>query len=348
MTGRRYLIVRLSALGDVVMTSTLVREIRRRDPHAHISWLCGRRVHSLVALFDVDDVIVADEVALLRGNALRRVRALASLWWRLGRRRFDVTLLGHADARYRALVAPVRTGRLRSLSHTVSARTLPIAGRYFGNECVRLLDEEDARGPIEGHYPLARLRGRLPTPESPHDVGIVLAPGGNRNVLREDGLRRWPVDRYRQLAQSLLEAGYHVTLVGDEGDAWVRPYFDGVAVRDEIGRHEIPATLGILQAADLVIVHDTGVLHLARLAEAPVIGLFGPTIPTSFLVPAPDAVALWGGADLACRPCYNGREYADCSNNLCLQRVQVSDVMEHVVRLVDARRSIGKERFGGS
>jgi heptosyltransferase-2 len=345
MKQRRYLIVRLSALGDVVMMSTVVAEIRRRDPGAHITWLCGMRTRELVESFDVDHVVVADEVSLMRGGPAGRARALAALWRQLAPLSFDETLLGHADARYRLLLAPVRTGRTRALDHDISSRTLPIPGRYFGDECARLLDDEDARGPIVGHYPLAELRRPLPTVAGPERVGVVLVPGGARNVLREDALRRWPVERYRELAERLLGDGHAVTLVGDQADAWVRPAFEGLAVRDEIAAHSIMGTLALLQAADLVVVHDTGVLHLARLVRTPVIGLFGPTMPTKSLVEAPDVVALWGGADLACRPCYNGREYAACTNNLCIQRIGVTDVMPHVERLVAARRG---QRLAGS
>jgi ADP-heptose:LPS heptosyltransferase len=81
MTRRRYLLVRLAALGDVVMMSALVQEIRRRDEDAHITWLCGSRVRSVVELLDVDDVIVVDEISLLRGSPLRRARALLVVWW---------------------------------------------------------------------------------------------------------------------------------------------------------------------------------------------------------------------------------------------------------------------------
>jgi heptosyltransferase-2 len=300
--------------------------------------VCGRRVQGLVGLFGVDEIIAIDEVALLRGGNVGRLFALATLWRRLAGRRFDVTLLAHADARYRALFAPVRTGRLRSLDHDIGPRTLPIPGRYFGDEVVRLLDDEDARGPIEGHSRLAEILQPLPVPDQASDVGVVLVPGGARNVMREDALRRWPVARYRALAEELLRAGYAVTLVGDEGDAWVRPSFAGLDLRDEIGRHDVAGTLGLLRASDLVIVHDTGVLHLARLVGAPVIGLFGPTMPTKSLVEARDVVALWGGSDLACRPCYNGREYAACRDNVCIQRIRVSDVMREVASLVAARR----------
>jgi heptosyltransferase-2 len=336
----RYLIVKLAALGDVVMTSALVGELRRRDADAHVTWLCGRGAATLVRLFDgVDEVLEVDEAALLRGNTAARVRALSGVWRMLARRRFDRTFLAHADKRYRLLILPVRTGHVRAFEHALSSWTLPIPGRYVGDETVRLLDDEPSQGPIRGHYPLADVRHRLGTCESDGDVGVVLVPGGARNILREDALRRWPVGHYRVLAQRLLLKGYRVTLVGDVADAWVRPTFAGLDVRDEIGTRDLPGTLRILSVARVVVVHDTGVLHLTRLVRVPVIGLFGPTIPSKSLTDAADVVTLWGGSDLACRPCYNGREYAACRDNICMSGIPVDVVEMHVDQLAAPRRS---------
>lgn len=339
MSGRRYLIVKLSAVGDVAMASTLPGAIRTRQPDAHVTWLCGRRVAGLVRLYDgVDELITVDESSLFRGNVAARLAEAARLWRTLIPRRFDVTLLGHADSRYRALLAPVRTGRLRSLDLDSGPGQLPIPSRYFGDEYVRLLDESRARGPIEGHAALADPRRSLPSPARPREVGVVLAPGGARNVLRESALKRWPVERYGELASRLLTMGHPVTLVGDEHDAWVRPYFAGLAIRDEIGAHDLTGTLALLNVASLVIVHDSGVLHLARVVRTPVLALFGPTSPAQFVEPSPDCTALWGGARLACRPCYNGREFAACTNNLCMQDISTDAVVQRAELMLGSHR----------
>jgi heptosyltransferase II len=334
VTGARYLVVRLGALGDVAMSSSLIGAIRARAPDAHVTWLCGSRVAELVAMFDgVDEMIVADEVALLRGSLRARAGALLSLWRRLALRRYDVTLLGHEDRRYRALLAVVRTGRLRSLDHRVSPGMLPIPGRYLGDELVRLLEEGPAVGPVARQFPLADLRGRVSLSRASARAGIVLGPGGTRNVLREDSLRRWPVERYREVASRLLADGHTVTLAGDEGDSWVRPSFAGLAIRDEIGAHSVAGTLGILGTASLVIAHDTGLLHLARLVRTPVLALFGPTMPSKAIAQQADVRVLWGGVDLACRPCYNGRDFARCSDNRCMQDISVDTVLAAVREL---------------
>jgi heptosyltransferase-2 len=161
---------------------------------------------------------------------------------------------------------------------------------------------------------------------------VALVPGGTRNVLREGVLRRWPVASYRALAERLVRDGVDVVLVGDGHDQWVTPEFAGVRVRNEIGRHSITGTLGVLRACRLVVSHDTGPLHLARLVRTPAVALFGPTSPRSMVGDAPDVTWLWGGAHLACRPCYDGREFARCENNLCMQSISVDEVHAAVQR----------------
>ncbi len=338
MSALRFLIVKLGAVGDVAMASALPREIRRRHPDAHVTWLCGARVEELVRLFDgVDEVLVTDEVRLLRGGIFDRSAALVDVWRQLAGRRFDLTVLAHADRRYSALLLTTRSSCVRSMELRPSARMLPIPGRYHADEYVRLLDAADSRGPITGHHPLADVRGSLPPLRSTAPVGVVIVPAGARNVLRESALRRWPLERYRAVADALIHAGHTVTLAGDASDVWARAAFAGLAVRDELGTNGLAGTLALLSASELVISHDTGPMHLARLVRAPLLALFGPTMPTQFVADDGTSEVLWGGASLACRPCYDGREFATCTNNLCMQDISAAAVIDRALAMLASR-----------
>jgi heptosyltransferase-2 len=79
---------------------------------------------------------------------------------------------------------------------------------------------------------------------------------------------------------------------------------------------------------------DTGPMHLARLVAAPLIALFGPTMPSQFIIEDERTVALWGGAHLACRPCYDGRELATCANNVCMSSIAPAKVLDVARRLL--------------
>lgn len=335
MTNERFLIVRLLGLGDVVMASALVRRLNAEHPNAHVTWLCGNVAAPLVGqLRGVDDVIAVDERALLRGGVAARVAALVRLWRQLRRGGYSHVLLLHPDARYRALVAPLLSARHVRLRRAAAQAT----GQYWGDVYARLLDHDERgaqTGPGGDHFPLAELRQSAPAARPPK--GVVLVPGGTRNTLRESALRRWPATAYADLAQRLTAAGHEVTIIGDEHDDWVRAHFSGVAVADLIGKLSLPETLACLADAALVVSHDTGPMHLARLTRTPLVALFGPTPPHRFIVRDDDTTVLWGGEHLACRPCYDGREFANCHDNRCMADIPVDTVFRTAVAIL-ARR----------
>jgi lipopolysaccharide heptosyltransferase II len=332
----RILIVRLAALGDIVMTSVLLSRIRVERPDAEVTWLCAASMRPLVELFDgVHHIVVVDEQKLFHGNSVDKMREVTRVWGQLGKTKFDQVLIAHADRRYRALV-PTIDG-VRMLDREIGQMN-PISGRYLGDEYARLLDPPGNRGPLKMRYSPVDVRQRLPPASSDSEnPTVVLVPGGARNVLRESALRRWPVEHYRHLADGLAELNVRTAIVGDGNDEWVRPFFAGSGVVDLLGA-SISETLASMRDAALVISHDTGPMHLARLVRTPLIALFGPTMPTQFLPADEDAVVFWGGASLPCRPCYDGREFAACSDNRCMKTISVHDVLVRAERLLIERR----------
>ena len=110
----------------------VINSRRRREgtPSGRAHYVALRRwcVAPLGLFEGVDRVLVVDEVALLRGGLAARHRALVSMWRPTVPRRYDVTLLAHADARYRAMLRPVRLGRVRTPERPPHG-SLPIPGR---------------------------------------------------------------------------------------------------------------------------------------------------------------------------------------------------------------------------
>lgn len=328
----RVLIVKIGAIGDVVMALRMVSAARAIDPNARITWVVGRTAKPILQLVTgIDQVLTVDDERLLRGGFLGRALEVGKLWSRLIGRSFDIVATGHADWRYRALSAVAFAGARRSFGH--GPRRAPIPGRYHGGEYARLISGLDGPGAPLARFPdLARTLPEPPLADAPRGKIVVLAPGGARNVLRDDPLRRWPLESYVSLAAHLCERGYAVLLTGGQGDADVSPSFASIPVLDLIGRTTLQELASILRAASLVVTHDSLALHLGVLAGAKVLALFGPTCPSE---KAPDTGArgggevrvLWGGARLACRPCYDGVNFHSCRSNVCLQEISVQEVL---------------------
>lgn len=123
-------------------------------------------------------------------------------------------------------------------------------------------------------------------------------------------------------------------LTGCEDDAWIREAFAGIGVTDLIGATTLPGLAALFAGCAAVVTHDSGPLHVARLVDARVVGLFGPTAPATILRESRRAIALWPGVALPCAPCYDGREFAACASNRCLQMLTPDVVAASVNALV--------------
>jgi heptosyltransferase-2 len=128
----------------------------------------------------------------------------------------------------------------------------------------------------------------------------------------------------------LVARGCTVVLTGGAEDRWTRDAFGGLPVVDLIDATTLPGLVALYARCAAVVTHDSGPLHLARLAGAPVVGLFGPTPPASFLRESAGASVLWPGAVLPCAPCYDGHEFAACSDNRCMQLIDPAAVAARV------------------
>lgn len=331
------LIVKVGAIGDVVMAIPAAVAARELSDEVRVTWLCGTTVEPLLRFAGVADELVAvDERALWSASRIARIRAVLSIWRRLAGRRFDLVAIGHPDHRYRLLTVLVRARTTRSWDRG-GKRPWPLWGRYHGDENVRLILGGDAATLPRRPYPTLRFpfHGRLADDLGNASNGrVVLVPGSAKNPLRDDGLRRWPLEHYVELARRLVAEGRQVVLAGSPDDAWTQEAFSGLDVADAIGRTSLVELCGLMQHSDLVVTHDGGPLHLALLAGTRLIALFGPTSPHEKVPEREGVTVLWGGAHLACRPCYDGNDYADCPLNVCLREVSVERVHEEADRLI--------------
>lgn len=342
---RRLLIVKLGAIGDVIMAVPAAAAMHAAG--YAVDWVAGTAVAPVLALYPWIHVIPIAEAALLQGTPAERAHGMLSLWRTLRQRvaaggAYDLCATLYYDRRYRLLTLPVRPLRFLQLSETDRAfRLLP--GRHHTDEYARIL-----RGGTDGETPtqLAPVPPpRLPPSPLPKSdrPRIVLVPAGARNLLRDDALRRWPVENYVAVADRLLRQGYEVVLAGGPDDRWASPFFAPIAAHaepgqftDQIGSLSLVETLSLLDSAAVAVTHDTGPLHLAGITGTAIVSVFGPTDPRGRLPQRANCVALWGGEGFACRPCYDGRDYAPCTQNGCMHQVTPSMALTQIEDLLEA------------
>lgn len=345
--SQKSLIVKLGAIGDVIMAIPGAYELQKQG--YEIDWVCGKAVEPLLRCYSWINPIPTNDKAILIGSWWERVKNIANLWTRLGFKKYELCVTLYYDRRYRVLTLPIRARSRVALSH-VSRNTVLVTGRHHTDEYARvLLRREDGYretsvSPVRpDRLPPSRLKQKNALRR------IAIVPGAGNHLIHEHAagrlpeqvLRRWPVESYVLLTKSLLTRGWEVVLLGGAEDAWVRPYFENLAVTDCINALSLPEVVSTCDVCDAVISHDTGPLHLAGLSETCVVGIFGPTDPATRVPRRPYAVGIWGGQGFACRPCYDGRDFAPCGFNGCMHQVTPELVLGELDRLLEDR-SLGR------
>jgi heptosyltransferase-2 len=327
----KVLIIKLAAIGDVIMALPMVDEIKNECPDAEITWVAGKTVAPVLEQFSIQHLIKVDESKLLKGTLLGKIGVVISLWQKLAFKKFNLIVIGHTDHRYRYITLFTQ-GRKRYFIKELGQRNFPIGTRHFTDEYTRLILNKDTNVKIKLSSVLPNLdSGKFTNllTELKNKTIIAIAPGGAKNYLADDRCRRWPIENYVQLVKLILQQGYAVVLTGANSDAWVKPYFKDLSVVDLIGKTNLLDLVEIFQHCDLVITHDSGPMHLAGLAGAKLLALFGPTNPYEKIPRGKQTIKfLWDVDQYACCPCYDGKTYANCQDNICLRNISPARVLE--------------------
>ena len=279
----RILIVRTSAMGDIVHTLPLARALRRRFPAARIGWVVERHFAPLLADFTaVDDVL---EIALRdwRRRPLARAtwKELATFLRRLHAFAPEVVIdaMGnHKSALIAAIsLADRRLGARRSDRREPSSalwlsESVPLLGDHAVDRTLSLLrglGHDDAVVEFAGDEILASAEATDATPP------LLIHPGaGWRN--KEYPPARWARVANRLAAKTGLPLG---VLSGPGEEDLAREIADSSSAAQVLSAPTLESLTAHLRRARLLLAGDTGPLHLARAVGTQVLCVLGPTDP---------------------------------------------------------------------
>lgn len=267
----RFLILRLSALGDVIHTLPAVAALRGAHPEARISWVVEAPYRELVELVAGVEAIPVRLKKWGRAPLASREEMGAALRAMRGSDvAFDVQGLMKSAALGWLSGAPVRIGFGRKAIREKAA--LLFTNRRVEVDTTRHVVEQNVQlvgafsKAASGVAALLEWRKYLQAVDGDYANAIVLLPGaGKANKL-------WPVERFRELAARL---GPDVLVVWGPGER-ERAAAIGARLAPPTNLRELA---WILSKARVVVGGDTGPLHLAAALGTPVVGLYGPTDP---------------------------------------------------------------------
>jgi ADP-heptose:LPS heptosyltransferase len=267
----KVLVIKLGALGDFVLATAAMKHIREAHPNARITLLTTPPFKALAEAtgwFDVIDTDGRPDGWLANLRMLRRLRRAKY------DRIYDLQTSSRSSGYFQFLRPnpPPWSGIAKGCS-------LPHANPH--RDLMHTLERQADQLKFAGIWPDAPVEpGTAPAPDlsflargaAPERPYALLVPGGSAHRLD----KRWPIERFGDLARRLRERGLDVMVIGGPQETPLAAEIAKAAgdIRDLTGKTDFGQIASLGAKASLAVGNDTGPLHLIAAAGAPTIALF--------------------------------------------------------------------------
>ena len=329
-------------VGDAVMGVPALRELRQLFPKAHISLVVRPWAEGLFAdATFVDSLLVFDRRGVM--SVIDQVRR-----WR--EQKFDLAVL-FQNAFEAALIPflaqiPIRVGYATDRRRFLLTHPLQLPEKreqehevfYYLNIVKELAHIVGRPGPtvappecslqVSESRQIAAVEKLVSIGASQNNITVALCPGSINSRAK-----RWPAERYAELADRLIEMrDVDVLLIGSTDETDVAAEVKGRMRHQPIdltGKTSLAEAVAILSVTDLVITNDTGPAHIASSLGRPTLVIFGPTNPATTRPFAASGEIIRQPPD--CAPCM----LRDCPiDHRCMTAIGVEDVLKRVETLI--------------
>lgn len=340
-SAEKILLIKMGAVGDLIMASACFEAVRQNFLQARIIHLVsGHLLHTVKENPNIDQFIPADTDALYKGGWFSRLLEALRLIFLLRKERFDLVFVMHWAWQFSLLAflceIPVRVGFKRKWSRMFL--THPVRPDVDRNNREAYLDLLRVfRVPVrykKSHYYLSEQEDRfLETFIKEHGIFlqeqlVAVAPGGGRNIKQTMLTRLCPVESYTELIGHILQSGsFRIVLIAgpDDGpviESVLERYPQCIDTRDM----SFGEKASILRRCRLLVGNDSAPIHMATAMNIPTYSLWGPTNPKRYGDLSPYHIPFF--KKIECSPCHMYGEFPPCEDNQWLQAISVEEVWQ--------------------
>lgn len=370
----RILLIKPSALGDVVHTLPVLVKLRARYPRAQIDWLITPENAEVVryhpALSNV--VLFARRDFSKRGRRWRAFLSFFDLLKQIRSAKYELIIDMHGQVRS-AFFALISGARVRIGFDRPVKRGLTVSAEHD----LKNIPNHGWRGAREGSWIAYTHRIPIPTldvhaidrylwvapllglDDNPPDLTIHLSPQATSKVnrlLKEQGVpvskplvvlvpgtiwetKHWTIEGFAGVARQFLQDGFAVALAGTMRDQQrCRQIAAAAPGTCDLSGKTTPADLAaLIRRAEVAVTNDSGSMHVAASLGKPMVSVFGPTNPVHIgPYERPESVVR---VDLPCSPC-NYRRLSQCPfDHACMKQVTSAMVVERVRKILSTAKS---------
>lgn len=342
LSGRNILIIKIGALGDVILAVPSIRAIKKRFPKSKIKLLVGidnKEVFTNSPF--VDEIIVCDFRERDKG-----LKGLFSVAGKLRTENLDMVIdlqnnkkshllsfLSCAGKRYGydngklsfLLNRKIKDSKLSLDPIAHQSKILGLLGIYNIDKRLELWPSKDdeawADNFLRSHWVKTDMRLVA--------VNIGSSPRWATKL--------WPPEYFAQVCNKLAKNfGVRIALIGlEKKNARIEKFLKHAKCKpvNALARTNIGRLACLIKRSGALLSSDSAPIHVAAAVGTPYAAIFGPTDPKRHLAPAKNYIVL--KKDIKCSPCYDTR----CKRGyVCMQSIKPDEVYEAIVRLLDIKR----------
>ncbi|MDP3730124.1 MAG: lipopolysaccharide heptosyltransferase II [Candidatus Omnitrophota bacterium] len=332
------LVIKMSAIGDVILSVPSLRAIRTKFKDADIRVLVGVQARDVLdGCPYINGKIVCDFTGKDKG---------VSGLWKLG-----------ADLRKRCfdMVIDLQNNKKSHMLSFLSAASLRYGydnGKFSFLLNNRIKDDAPYLDPIEHQFRILKSAGIKPADKhlelwpSPSDAERIDALFQENWIKPSQGLiginvrassrwnsKNWPPKRIAELCDRLAkEFNIRVVLTGTKEDSFLTEKIMSLTASKPVmaaGKTAVMELASLVKRCRAYITPDSAPMHIASALGTPFIALFGPTDPARHVAPSKNHVVI--KKDLKCSPCYK----PGCSKGFkCMSGIEVEDVFVAVKNIL--------------
>jgi heptosyltransferase-2 len=344
-TIHKTLIIRFSSVGDIVLSSLLVRVLRKSFPHAQIDYLVRSRYAELLR----NSPFLSTVIEFPEGGTFHDLRRLRR---RIRTGGYDLVIDIHDSLRSRYLcfgLRPVVRINKRKIARFALIRFKCDLYAHFGGapgvaqRCVETVEGfgvADDHGGTELHLPpgASEKAAAVIREAGVSGTGLVvgICPSARHNT------KMWPKERYAETALALIQTHMaRILLFGSAEDAaCCREIRDLVLktnpraiVVDLAGRLSLMETAAAMDACAVLVANDSGLMHIAAARKRRLVAIFGPTVRQLGFFPPPETSVVVERSGLPCRPCTHiGLPVCPEGHFKCMKEIDAATVIAAVER----------------
>ena len=344
-----YLVIRLSSIGDIVLTSPLVRCLKHKNKNINIDFLVSEQFKEVVENNPyIDNLILYNKsLSPLQNNSIKKninkKYKIIDLQNNIRSKIFSNGLFLNSKD-----IVRFHKHRLAKLSLVYLkkewTKLTPIPLRYIKTAEIFNISY-DGRG-LEFWLPNEKCLNYYP-PENRLNTTkiekIAIAPGANHFT------KRWCPEYFAELI-ILLHGKYNkyntqFVLVGGEADNIICNKIielvnvknrEKISIKNFANQKSLVESAKLIDTSDLVITNDTGIMHIAAARRVPVAAIFGSTVPEFGFAPfgAPNSII---SMNLPCRPCSHiGRSKCPKKHFDCMKKLYPEIVFKNITNFINS------------